>query len=419
MTSPGLNHRARRGPVPQWPAVLLLAAGGLILGCGDEPVSHPFAGMAAGAGGAGSTALAGAAAGVAAGTPGAAAGTAAAGVTAAGTPGAAGTTAGTQAAAAGTGSGGVQAGTMSAAGSASAGTAAAGQSAAPEETIATLFWLDINGNRVLRSDERDFSDGEVIVSRTNTAPDGVAVDVADGKVYWSNMGSLLGTGGGTLQRANLDGSNVETLVRSGITRTPKQIQIDVQNRHVYWCDREGAKVWRVSFDGGEPEVLVSGHGFEELVGIALDVERRQFYFTDRIGRTIQRASFDLPAGQTDADRQDIEELFRFSAGAMPIDLDVDLEGRLLYWTDRRLGSVHRAGMDLPAGQLPDSRGDVETLVTGLRDTIGISLDLDNGKMYYSELGGDIWQANLDGSGATQVASSGSATGVALAHLPLP
>jgi len=201
---------------------------------------------------------------------------------------------------------------------------------------------------------------------------------------------------------------VETLVPSGITRTPKQIQPDLINRHVYWCDREGATLWRVAMDGGAPEALVSGHGLQQLVGVALDVPARQVYFSDRNGMKIYRTSFDMPAGEDDASRSDVEELFAFARGAMPIDLDLDLDAGMLYWTDRQLGTVNRA---------PKDGGTEETLVTGLRDTIGVALDLAAGKLYYTELGGRVWQAELDGSGARMIASSGSATGVALAYLP--
>jgi hypothetical protein len=286
------------------------------------------------------------------------------------------------------------------------------------ETMPTLYWLDINANRVMRS--QDFADGEIIVSRTGTAPDGVAVDVAGGKVYWTNMGSLLGLGGGSLQRANLDGTDVETIIPSGVAQTPKQMQLDLVNRHVYFCDREGAKVWRATMDGENPEAIVSGHGFQELVGVALDVPSGKLYFSDRIGAKILRANLEMPAGENGANRTDIEELFVFSGGAMPIDLDVDLVSRRLYWTDRDLGTVHRAGLDIPAGQTAANRTDAETLVEDLVDTIGISLDIENDKMYFSELGGQVSEAALDGSGLRKdILTSGSATGVAIAHIPKP
>jgi hypothetical protein len=286
------------------------------------------------------------------------------------------------------------------------------------ETTPTLFWLDINANRVMRSD--DFADGEVIVSRTDTAPDGVAVDVMGGKLYWSNMGSLLGFGGGTMQRSNLDGSSVETVVPTGFAQTPKQMQLDLVNRFAYFCDREGAKVWRVSMDGGDPEAIVSGHGMVEAVGVALDVPNGKFYFSDRMGKKIRRANIEMPAGESGADRSDVEELFTWSGAAAPIDLDIDHEHGFLYWTDRMLGSVQRAGLEIPAGESAANRSDIETLVEDLVDPIGLSLDVPNDKMYFTELGGEVSEAALDGSGLRKdILASGSATGVALAHLPKP
>jgi sugar lactone lactonase YvrE len=286
------------------------------------------------------------------------------------------------------------------------------------DTVPTLYWLDINGNRVMRSE--DFADGEAIVSRTGTAPDGVAIDVAGGKVYWTNMGSLLGLGGGSVQRANLDGSDVETIIPSGVAQTPKQMQLDLVNRHIYFCDREGAKVWRATMEGENPEAIVSGHGFEEMVGVALDVPGGKFYFSDRTGGKILRANIAMPAGENGGNRTDIEELFVFTGSATPIDLDVDLVNRRLYWTDRMLGTVHRAGLDIPAGQTAASRTDAETLVEDLVETIGISLDIENDKMYFSELGGQVSEAALDGSGLRKdILTSGSATGVAIAHIPKP
>src|SRR6476646_1422321 len=47
---------------------------------------------------------------------------------------------------------------------------------------------------------------------------------------------------------------------------------------------------------------------------------------------ILRAAVDIPAGHTAADRGDIEVLF--DGLPEPIDLDLDLDTRMLYWTDR-------------------------------------------------------------------------------------
>jgi hypothetical protein len=293
------------------------------------------------------------------------------------------------------------------------------------QPVPTVYWVDVYTDSLYRATGPNFTDDELLV-KTDVAPDGVAADVGGGKLYWTNMGSALGFGGGTLQRADLDGANVERIVEPGIATTPKQLQLDVTNGYVYWCDREGAKVWRAGLDGADPVAIVSEHGNQQLVGIALDVPGGTFYFSDRNAKKVFRANLEMPAGQTGADRTDIEEVLSFDAAAMPIDLDIDAENRLLYWTDRSLGTVQRADLDIPAGETPATRTDVETVVSGLTEPIGISLDVPNDRMYYGELGaplegkpGLVHEAALDGTNPREVGHSVTVAGVALVHVPAP
>ena len=63
-------------------------------------------------------------------------------------------------------------------------------------------------------------------------PDGAAVDVEAGHIYWTNMGSL-GHNDGSIERVDLDGGNRTTIVPEGATHTPKQLQFDKRNRKLY------------------------------------------------------------------------------------------------------------------------------------------------------------------------------------------
>jgi hypothetical protein len=251
-----------------------------------------------------------------------------------------------------------------------------------------------------------------------SAPDGVQVDLDGGHIYWTNMGSALGGANtGTVQRAALDGSKVETIVPAGVGNTFKQMTLDRTHKKIYWCDREGAKVWRSDYDGKNYEVLASGHDFNQLVGIALDVEHEQFYFTDRLAKKIQRAGFALPANQTAANRTDIETLFEFSGSSMPIDLDLDLTQRKIYWTDRGLGTVNRGPMDVPMGQTAATRKDQEVLIKNVGEPIGISIDHQQARLFFGNVAGALERANLDGSGLKMIGKSSSVTGVTLVYAP--
>ena len=149
-------------------------------------------------------------------------------------------------------------------------------------------------------------------------PDGVAVDVEAGHVYWTNMGSL-GYNDGSIERVSLEGGHRKTIVPEGAIHTPKQLQLDKRNGRLYWCDREGMRVMRANLDGSGIETLVQAGSSEAdrgdqtkwCVGIAVDAERRQIYWTqkgpDKGGRgRIFRAGIDIPPGESAAKRSDIE-----------------------------------------------------------------------------------------------------------------
>jgi hypothetical protein len=66
----------------------------------------------------------------------------------------------------------------------------------------------------------------------------------------------------------------------------------------------------------------------------------------------------------------------------------------------------------------DRRGNVEILVRGLHEGIGLALDLKGGRMFFTDLGGNVYSAHLDGSDQqTLLTGQGSLTGIAYVELP--
>src|SRR5260370_12898147 len=222
------------------------------------------------------------------------------------------------------------------------------------------------------------------------------------------MGHSPATNDGSIERADLDGGNRRILVPPGGTYTPKQLQLDKKNGKFYWSDREGMRVMRANLDGSTIETLVqTGAGEVDrqgqrnwCVGIAIDGDRGQIYWTqkgpDNAGQgRIFRASIAMPRGENPARRSDIELLF--DGLPEPIDLDLDPTKRFIYWSDRgnppRGNSINRAPMDVH----PKDRREPEVLLTGLVEAIGLSLDIEGGRMFFTDLGGTVYRAKLDGS----------------------
>src|SRR3954464_5123399 len=246
-------------------------------------------------------------------------------------------------------------------------------------TAGRLFVLDLSGGRIFKVNP-DGSEKKVIVTDCHL-PDGIVVDVEAGHIYWTSMG-VLKLNDGSIERADLDGQNRKTIIPSGGTFTPKQLHLDKENGKLYWSDREGMRVMRSNLDGSNIETLVqTGLGDSDrrdamkwCVGITVDAERGQIYWTqkgpDNAGQgRIFRASIDIPKGQSAAKRTDIEVLF--DGLPEPIDLDLDLNSGMLYWTDRGDppygNTVNRALIDR---DLKKKRKPPEIVLTNLMEGIG-------------------------------------------------
>jgi sugar lactone lactonase YvrE len=287
----------------------------------------------------------------------------------------------------------------------------------PRETV--LFWVDAVSSRMWRaSADGDGSDRRLLAGAlTIAAPDGITVDLTDGFIYWTNMGNLVGSAGvGSLQRMRLDNEVVETVIPIGTTSTPKQINIDNQARQLYWSDRD-ALVWRSELDGSKPVVLVSGHELQQPAGMALDVAKRQMYISDRQGRRLYRVGFDMPEGETAQNRTDVEVLAQLPMYSIPLNIALDLGTRTIYFTDRGRGLILKMNMDMPAGATAETRTDIETVLMGLGEVVGLALDDVSKRLYFTALSGRVSRVNLDGSDSQMILDEGSASGIALAHLP--
>lgn len=290
-----------------------------------------------------------------------------------------------------------------------------------------LYFLDLGGGRILSANQ-DGSDLKTVVSEGRRLPDGIVVDVEAGRLYWTNMGSLKANDG-SIERSDLDGRNVTTIVPDGGTFTPKQLQLDKANGKLYWSDREGMRVMRCNLDGSHIETLVDTSqgdlrpgpdATKWCVGIAVDAAGGKFYWTqkgnDNAGEgRIFRANVKIPKGQTPANRKDIEVLYDHLPE--PIDLDLDLANRMMYWTDRgdppSGNTVNRAPMDVAAG----TSNVPEIVFNHLMEGIGLSLDLKGQRMFLTDLGGSVYSANLDGSNPkTLLFAQGNLSGIAYAEL---
>ena len=286
-----------------------------------------------------------------------------------------------------------------------------------------LFFLEANDGTI-HSMNPDGSDKQTIVSNCRI-PDGIVVDTEAGHIYWTNMG-VPSRNDGSIERADLDGSNRITIVPPGATFTPKQIQLDRKNGKLYWCDREGMRVMRANIDGSEIETLVETGSSDAdradltnwCVGIAVDHNWNEVYWTQKgpddgeVGRLF-RAPIALKPSETPDARTDIQLLL----DRLPEPIDLEIANGFLYWTDRgdppRGNSVTRMLLEVDE----HDPGVPEIISTHLMEGIGLAVDLANDRIFTTDLAGSIYCSRLDGSERRVIAAAqGNLTGIAYAEI---
>ena len=249
----------------------------------------------------------------------------------------------------------------------------------PSLAVPWLYWTDARTGRIQRA-ELDGSDIRTLVSGLGQPRD-LALDRDGGRMYWTDYGS------DKIRRANLDGSRVEDLVTGGL-KEPFGIALDVAGGKMYWTDWGSDKIQRANLDGSGVEDLVTA-GLNEPYGLALDVAGGKMYWTDWGSDRVQRA---------DLDGSGVEDLV--TGLNQPRGIALDLGDGRMYWADWGTDKIQRANLD---------GSGVEDLVTsaGLLTPQAIALDAGGGKMYWTDYGTDkIQRANLDGSGVEDLVTSG-------------
>ena len=295
-----------------------------------------------------------------------------------------------------------------------------------------IYWTNVRGargdsNTIFRSDiER--AGGTDLLESWPESPSGLALDLPEGKVYWTDEGDWAntpvdGSPAGRIRRANMDGSEPETLLDVWDMTEPHGIDVDLRNRKIYWAETGsyhwpgGGAIHRMGIGGSQHETLLTDISPWDL---ALDVQAGKMYWTDtgeietynQIRSGNRRA--DSPSNgkilRSELDGTNIETIV--SGLDSPRGIALDLANGRVYWTDEGAlspyepdGAIRRANLD---------GSGMETLVQGLGEPNSIALDLAAGKMYWTDaFTHKIVSANLDGSEVRDVISERAPRGIAV------
>ena len=189
-----------------------------------------------------------------------------------------------------------------------------------------LYWIEKGNNTggTIRRANMNGSDLE-IVKRLTSVPRGIAIDPINGKIYVTNARNKI-------YRLNLDGSDYQSNFITGLA-SPENITIDTENSKIYWS--EGASLKRANLNGLNRKQIVKGS--DPLTGIA--IAGGKIYWTEM--STGKTNSGEIRCANLNG--ANIKELVTIN-GSVPLGIAVDFPGRKLYWTNSH-GKIRRADLN--------------------------------------------------------------------------
>jgi hypothetical protein len=168
-----------------------------------------------------------------------------------------------------------------------------------------LYWMNA-GTSEIRSVRLDGTDERPVVGIPTGYSAGPAVDPVGGKLYWCQGDqNSLGTED-RIRRADLDGSNVQDLVTTGLA-LPTGIALDLANGKVIWSDVGNQTIQRANLDGtGVQTIVANTNGIVQA--LTVDPLAAKLYW----GSMAPQAPPAPPAGsifRSDLDGSNVQTLF--------------------------------------------------------------------------------------------------------------
>ena len=237
--------------------------------------------------------------------------------------------------------------------------------------VATVAGVDETATFTVQGgDPADVADP--VTFSTTIAPKVLVAAANRPPMLWVDSGTIYGLVGANAQRFAPSVDNA------------MNIAVDASNGKVYWTEQTGASSGTINsanLDGTSVTELTSI--LSVPMGIAVDVTGSKLYWTNARGR-IQRANLNGSG---------IQNVVQDLSGPT----DIVVSNGFIYWTEGR-NSVRRVSI---------SDQKITQDIAANLGTVG-GLAVGGGKLYWTEMtaegGGTINSANLNGTGATQLAS---------------
>uniref|UniRef100_A0A452S818 LDL receptor related protein 4 n=1 Tax=Ursus americanus TaxID=9643 RepID=A0A452S818_URSAM len=185
-----------------------------------------------------------------------------------------------------------------------------------------VFWSDVTLDRILRANLNG-SNVEEVVSTGLESPGGLAVDWVHDKLYWTDSGTS------RIEVANLDGAHRKVLLWQNLEK-PRAIALHPMEGTIYWTDWGNTpRIEASSMDGSGRRIIADTHLFWPN-GLTIDYAGHRMYWVDAKHHVIERANLD------GSHRKAV-----ISQG-LPHPFAITVFEDSLYWTDWHTKSINSA-----------------------------------------------------------------------------
>src|SRR5438477_8710898 len=199
---------------------------------------------------------------------------------------------------------------------------------------------------------------------------------------------------GRIHSANADGSDRKVIVSGA--RIPDGVVVDVEAGHIYWTNmgvpsKNDGSIERADLDG-QNRVTIIGEG-KTFTPKQLHLEKKsgKLYWCDREGMRVMRANLDGSSIETLVDTSDGDPRPGPDATKWCVGIAVDVERGKFYWTQKggdnaEQGRILRASIDMSWLETPAERQDIELLYEALPEPIDLDIDPRTRMLYWTDRG---------------------------------
>ncbi|MDH5544658.1 MAG: right-handed parallel beta-helix repeat-containing protein [Gammaproteobacteria bacterium] len=245
-----------------------------------------------------------------------------------------------------------------------------------------IFWSDTVNKNISRANLDGSSPEDVCTSADGvvTGPNALAVDTAGGNLFWLESGGVYKSG--------LAPPCSRTLAFAVANISASGLEFDPVNSKLYWFNTS-KQLQRANIDGTSLETFTNFTPTGTPNQIALDPIVGKIYFVERVVSNyfIQSANMDMTGGST--------TVYDNATGTIN-GLEVRPNIGILYFTDQSFSIVRRVNTD--------GTGVSDVLISpDVDQPFGIAIDERNNNLYVANFGGDqLTSAGFDGSLPTTI-----------------